>query len=78
MSATLLHAVVRAADARTPDADLLDRFAASRDGEAYAELVRRLPWLNVFGGCCGTDTRHVDAIAAACAPLFEPSERMAS
>jgi S-methylmethionine-dependent homocysteine/selenocysteine methylase len=36
----------------------------------YAGLRRRLPNLNVMGGCCGTDHRHVDAIAAACAPLF--------
>ena len=58
-----------------PDLDVGD---PRQLGVEYAELVRRLPWLNVFGGCCGTDTRHVDAIAAACAPLFEPSERMAS
>jgi S-methylmethionine-dependent homocysteine/selenocysteine methylase len=36
----------------------------------YAALRRRLPALNVMGGCCGTDHRHVEAIAAACAPLF--------
>jgi homocysteine S-methyltransferase len=29
----------------------------------YRELSQRLPWLNVFGGCCGTDLRHVSAIA---------------
>ena len=32
-------------------------------GELYAELKRRLPWLNVFGGCCGSDLRHVTSIA---------------
>jgi S-methylmethionine-dependent homocysteine/selenocysteine methylase len=32
----------------------------------YAELARRLPALNVMGGCCGTDHRHVEAIAVAC------------
>jgi len=36
----------------------------------YAELAARLPQLNVMGGCCGTDHRHVERIAAACAPLF--------
>ena len=25
----------------------------------------RMPWLVVFGGCCGTDLRHVKAIAHA-------------
>jgi homocysteine S-methyltransferase len=40
-------------------------------GRQYAMLRnRRLPGLNVMGGCCGTDHRHVEAIAAACAPLF--------
>ena len=36
----------------------------------YADLRRRLPKLNVMGGCCGTDERHIDAIAAACRQLF--------
>lgn len=39
-------------------------------GAQYAALRRRLRRLNVMGGCCGTDHRHVDAIAAACVPLF--------
>ena len=30
----------------------------------YAALRERLPRLNVLGGCCGTDHRHVAAIAA--------------
>ena len=36
-------------------------------GAAYAELRQRLPQLTVLGGCCGTDLRHVQAIAAAVA-----------
>lgn len=35
-------------------------------GGAYAEFTRLLPGLSVLGGCCGTDHRHVAAIAAAC------------
>jgi homocysteine S-methyltransferase len=31
----------------------------------YAELLERLPEVNIFGGCCGTDLRHVKAIAHA-------------
>lgn len=38
-------------------------------GAAYAELRQRLPQLTVLGGCCGTDHRHVEAIAAACASV---------
>ena len=33
---------------------------------SYADLRARLPQLTVLGGCCGTDHRHVEAIAAAC------------
>ena len=39
-------------------------------GLQHAQLKRRLPQLNVMGGCCGTDHRHVEQIALACAPLF--------
>lgn len=36
----------------------------------YARLKQRVPHLSVMGGCCGTDHRHVELIAHACAPLF--------
>jgi len=39
-------------------------------GSQYAQLKQALPHLNVMGGCCGTDHRHIEAIARACAPLF--------
>ena len=45
-------------------------------GTQYAWLKQhRLPRLNVLGGCCGTDQRHVQSIAAACAPLFRHALR---
>jgi len=31
----------------------------------YLSLRSRLPNLNVVGGCCGTDHRHIDAISRA-------------
>ena len=31
-------------------------------GERYAALAGKLPALNVLGGCCGTDQRHVTAV----------------
>jgi S-methylmethionine-dependent homocysteine/selenocysteine methylase len=34
-------------------------------GARHAALRERLPDLNVFGGCCGTDHRHVGAISSA-------------
>jgi len=39
-------------------------------GADHARLKQRLPWINVLGGCCGTDERHVEQIARACAPFF--------
>ena len=38
----------------------------------YRRLVMALPQLSILGGCCGTDHRHVSAIAEVCADLFEP------
>jgi homocysteine S-methyltransferase len=49
----------------------LDRCDSLDDGDPaelaarYSELRSRMPWLVVFGGCCGTDLRHVKAIARA-------------
>jgi S-methylmethionine-dependent homocysteine/selenocysteine methylase len=34
-------------------------------GARYADLRARLPRLNVLGGCCGTDHRHIAAICGA-------------
>ena len=39
----------------------------------YARLKQRIPQLSVLGGCCGTDHRHMEQIATACMPLFQPS-----
>ena len=39
-------------------------------GLEYAQLKMRLRQLNVMGGCCGTDHRHIEQIASACLPLF--------
>ncbi len=36
----------------------------------YASLLANLPNFNVMGGCCGTDHRHIAAIADACAGAF--------
>ncbi len=35
-------------------------------GGQYRELIRRHPQINVLGGCCGTDHRHIECIALAC------------
>lgn len=56
------------------EATELDSGHPEEFGLQHAALKKRLPHLCVMGGCCGTDQRHVDAIATACAPLF-PSSR---
>ena len=33
--------------------------------QQYRALADRMPWLNVFGACCGSDLRHVTEIARA-------------
>jgi homocysteine S-methyltransferase len=35
-------------------------------GGQYRDLLHRHPQINVLGGCCGTDHRHVECIALAC------------
>ena len=49
----------------------LDEATELDDGDPQDLAIRcrvirdQLPWVNVFGGCCGTDSRHIDAIAQA-------------
>jgi homocysteine S-methyltransferase len=31
--------------------------------KSYRFISQKMPWLSVFGGCCGTDLRHVKQIA---------------
>ena len=35
-------------------------------GSDYAGLLQRFPHINVLGGCCGTDHRHIRSIGQAC------------
>jgi len=34
-------------------------------GQQYQDILLTMPWLNIFGGCCGSDLRHVTQIAKA-------------
>ena len=53
------------------DAPELDAGNPTELGQAYAALrTHKLKRLNVMGGCCGTDHRHVEQIAIACLPIF--------
>jgi homocysteine S-methyltransferase len=48
-------------DAGNPE-ELAQEYAALRKGP--------LKHLNVLGGCCGTDHRHIEAVATVCQPLL--------
>jgi homocysteine S-methyltransferase len=46
-------------------AETLDIGNPSELGRQYRALRSKLPNLNVLGGCCGTDHRHVEEICKA-------------
>lgn len=56
----------RCSHAELDEATALDDGDPESLGRAYADLMALLPNLRVFGGCCGTDHRHLAAIADAC------------
>lgn len=60
----------RMSHAELNEAPALDAGDPAEFGREHAALVARLPDLNVLGGCCGTDHRHVEQIAVACMPRF--------
>ncbi len=51
--------------AELDEATELDEGDPADLGARHAELPAKLPRLNVLGGCCGTDPRHVRAIVEA-------------
>ena len=57
----------RMSHAELDEAEVLDDGNPAELAAGYASLKATLPWLNVFGGCCGSDLRHVTAIAGAVA-----------
>lgn len=59
----------RQSHAELDASETLDDGDPKEFGASYARLVDTYPSLRVLGGCCGTDQRHVCAIAAACLPL---------
>lgn len=53
----------RCSHAELDEAEELDDGNPAELAGQYARLRGCMPWLNVFGGCCGSDIRHVTAIA---------------
>lgn len=60
----------RMSHAELDEAPELDAGNPNELGEQYAQLKSSFPSLNVMGGCCGTDHRHIAQIAHACKPVF--------
>jgi S-methylmethionine-dependent homocysteine/selenocysteine methylase len=56
----------RQSHAELDEAETLDDGDPDELGREYAEIRGRFPQVNVLGGCCGTDVRHVRSIARAC------------
>ena len=52
--------------AELDEMEVLDDGNPDELGRQYRELHSKLPNLKVLGGCCGTDIRHVTAIADHC------------
>jgi homocysteine S-methyltransferase len=55
----------RKSHAELDEAEELDEGDPDELAAAYLALRQRLPSLNVVGGCCGTDERHIAAICSA-------------
>ena len=56
----------RRTHAELDESEELDAGDPAELGDEYRELRTRFPDLSVLGGCCGTDARHVRAVANAC------------
>jgi len=56
----------RLSHAELNEAPTLDEGDPRELGAQYADLLCRHPHINVLGGCCGTDHRHVAEITRAC------------
>jgi S-methylmethionine-dependent homocysteine/selenocysteine methylase len=55
----------RRSHAELDEATDLDDGNPTELAKEYADLRARMPSLNVFGGCCGTDLRHIEQVGAA-------------
>jgi S-methylmethionine-dependent homocysteine/selenocysteine methylase len=60
----------RRSHAELDEATNLDAGDPVELGGEYRGIRERLPHINVLGGCCGTDHRHVEAIARSCTDPF--------
>lgn len=57
----------RMSHAELDESETLDAGDPAELGELFNEVRSAVPTISVLGGCCGTDARHIEAIAAAAA-----------
>lgn len=57
----------RKSHAELDESETLDAGDPGELARQYLEIRTRMPWLNVFGGCCGSDLQHVTQISRALA-----------
>ena len=55
----------RLSHAELDECEVLDDGDPEELARQYKAIRSTMPWLNVFGGCCGSDLRHVAQIAKA-------------
>jgi homocysteine S-methyltransferase len=55
----------RLSHADLDECEVLDDGNPQELAEQYMSISKAMPWLNVFGACCGADLRHVTQIAKA-------------
>ncbi len=53
----------RMSHAELDEAEVLDDGDPDELADGYGRLLEAMPWVNVLGGCCGSDLRHVTKIA---------------
>ena len=54
--------------AELDESEVLDAGNPAELAQQYRKLRESLPDVNVLGGCCGTDHRHIEEICIACVP----------
>lgn len=68
----------RKSHAELDESETLDAGDPVELGSQYKAIWAKMPWLNVFGGCCGSDLRHVTEIAHALAPATTATKKHAA
>lgn len=66
----------RCSHAELDEAEVLDSGDPRELAQLYQTLLAKMPWVNVLGGCCGSDLRHVTEIITAVESSRQPIYRV--